>query len=108
MLALLEEVSDFLDHYVDVRDGEDGPLPNKAMTLKAEVDLEIEHMRLAGPVGEVIVTEEMLEAGKDERMACFKTEGRETNPVSVSEALTRIYRAMAKASPTATSQGVKP
>src|SRR5687767_12933239 len=42
----------------------------------------------------ILVTEAMIEAGKDERMECFKTEGREANPVSVGEALTRIYRAM--------------
>jgi hypothetical protein len=42
-------------------------------------------------------TPEMIEAGKDERMECFKTDGRETNPVSVGEALTRIYVAMTSA-----------
>lgn len=45
MRGLLIEVSEFLDPYVDVRDGEDGPLPNKAMTLKAEVDAEIRRMQ---------------------------------------------------------------
>jgi hypothetical protein len=45
MLALLEEVAEFLDPYVDVRDGEDGPLPNKAMLLKAEVDIEIDRLK---------------------------------------------------------------
>lgn len=43
LLALLEEVSEFLDNYVDVVDGpggEDGPdqRPNRAMSLKMEVD----------------------------------------------------------------------
>jgi hypothetical protein len=39
MLAALQEVSDYLDGLVDVVDGDYGqPAPNKAMTLKQEVD----------------------------------------------------------------------
>jgi hypothetical protein len=54
-LALLEEVSDFLDLYVDIRDGSDGQqLPNAAMTLKAEVDIEIDRLRNAAPQGSAI------------------------------------------------------
>jgi ElaB/YqjD/DUF883 family membrane-anchored ribosome-binding protein len=35
--AVLDEIEEFLDDQQDVRDGEDGPLPNKAMTLLAEL-----------------------------------------------------------------------
>lgn len=39
MLAALQEVSDYLDGLVDIVDGPEGEqLPNKAMSLKAEVD----------------------------------------------------------------------
>lgn len=39
MLATLHEVSDYLDGLVDVVDGPEGTqLPNKAMSLKQEVD----------------------------------------------------------------------
>jgi hypothetical protein len=39
IVDLLCEVSDFLDNYVDVLDGDYGePRPNKAMSLKARVD----------------------------------------------------------------------
>lgn len=51
-VALLEEVSEFLDHYVDVRDGEDGPRPNKAMSLKHEVDQEIDRLKRSTDIGE--------------------------------------------------------
>jgi hypothetical protein len=44
-------------------------------------------------------TVEMIEAGKDERIRCFETKGRETNPVSVGEALGRIFRVMLAAAP---------
>jgi hypothetical protein len=44
-IALLEEVAEFLEPYVDVRDGEDGPLPNKAMNLLGEVEREIERLK---------------------------------------------------------------
>ncbi len=42
LLDTLNSVSEFLDNYVDVVDGdyETGPRPNKAMCLKAEVDRE--------------------------------------------------------------------
>lgn len=40
-IALLEEMSEFLEPYVDVRDGSDGPLPNKAMSLQSAVADEI-------------------------------------------------------------------
>lgn len=39
VLDLLNDVSDFLDNYVDVLDGDYGePRPNRAMSLKARVD----------------------------------------------------------------------
>jgi hypothetical protein len=50
-------------------------------------------------------TEAMLEAGKDERMECFKTEGvvdgKWNRPLSVGQALARIWRAMYDAAPQA-------
>jgi hypothetical protein len=46
LVALLSEVSEFLDPYVDVRDGWDGrPIPNKAMSLQQEVDAVIERLK---------------------------------------------------------------
>jgi hypothetical protein len=44
-IDLLEEVAEFLEPYIDVRDGSDGPLPNKAMTLSAEVNGEIARLK---------------------------------------------------------------
>lgn len=45
MLFLLERLSEFLDNYVDVEDGDYGePRPNRAMTLKEEVDAAIEEL----------------------------------------------------------------
>jgi hypothetical protein len=39
MLALLEEVAEYLDRYADVRDGDDGqPEANDAMRLLADVN----------------------------------------------------------------------
>jgi hypothetical protein len=36
--ALLDEMRDFLDTYIDVVDGDDGqPRPNRAMSLDAEI-----------------------------------------------------------------------
>jgi hypothetical protein len=47
LIGLLQEVAEFLDPYVDVRDGEDGPLPNKAMSLLQSVEDEIERLKKA-------------------------------------------------------------
>jgi hypothetical protein len=39
LLALLDDVREFLDNYIDVDDGEDGqPRPNRAMSLDMEID----------------------------------------------------------------------
>lgn len=45
MLDLLRACSEFADNYVDVTDGDDGqPRPNRAMSLKAEIDRLIEQV----------------------------------------------------------------
>lgn len=44
-IELLEDVSEFLGPYVDIRDGSDGPRPNKAMSLQAEVEHEIARLK---------------------------------------------------------------
>ena len=38
LLDFLNKVREELDGYIDIRDGEDGPLPNWAMTLCNEID----------------------------------------------------------------------
>lgn len=49
---LLERVSDFLEPYVDIRDGSDGPLPNAAMSLQMEIEQARESVRRSsGPLG---------------------------------------------------------
>ena len=43
---LLYEVSEFLDNYVDVLDGDEGhPRPNKAMRLVSEIEIVIERLK---------------------------------------------------------------
>lgn len=37
LAAVLDEIDEFLEDQEDVRDGSDGPLPNKAMTLLNEL-----------------------------------------------------------------------
>ena len=45
LLDTLTSVSEYLDRYVDVMDGDDGePRPNSAMSLKAEVDRAYERL----------------------------------------------------------------
>jgi hypothetical protein len=54
-VSLLEEVAEFLEGQADVRDGSDGPRPNRAMSLMAEVELTIERLKrdsLRGPESE--------------------------------------------------------
>jgi hypothetical protein len=51
-IALLNEVAEFLEGQADVRDGSDGPRPNKAMELMARAEIEIERLKrasLSGP-----------------------------------------------------------
>jgi hypothetical protein len=38
VVNLLDDVKEFLDNYVDVVDGDDGPRPNRAMSLTSEID----------------------------------------------------------------------
>ena len=38
LIDFLYRVRDELDGYIDIRDGEDGPLPNWAMQLCTEID----------------------------------------------------------------------
>jgi hypothetical protein len=55
-IALLNEVAEFLEGQADVRDGSYGEqVPNRAMSLMAEVELTIERLKrdsLRGPVSE--------------------------------------------------------
>jgi hypothetical protein len=54
-ISLLEEVAEFLEGQADVRDGSDGPRPNRAMSLMAAVELTIERLKrssLRGPESE--------------------------------------------------------
>lgn len=37
-MAVLEDVADFLRDQADVMDGPDGPLPDRAMSLLAEIE----------------------------------------------------------------------
>jgi hypothetical protein len=51
-IDLLNEVAEFLEGQADVRDGSDGPRPNKAMELMARAEIEIERLKrasLSGP-----------------------------------------------------------
>lgn len=46
LIALLDEVAEFLSDYEDVRDGSYGvPMPNAAMSLRTRVDEEINRLR---------------------------------------------------------------
>jgi hypothetical protein len=45
IIALLNEVAEFIEPYEDVKDGSDGPRPNKAMTLRQDVDDAIYQLR---------------------------------------------------------------
>jgi rhamnose utilization protein RhaD (predicted bifunctional aldolase and dehydrogenase) len=54
-IDLLNEVAEFLEGQADVRDGSDGPRPNKAMELMARAEIEIERLKrasLRGPESE--------------------------------------------------------
>jgi hypothetical protein len=54
-IDLLNEVAEFLEGQADVRDGSDGPRPNKAMELMARAEIEIERLKrasLRGPEDE--------------------------------------------------------
>jgi hypothetical protein len=46
-IALLNDVAEFLEGQADVRDGSDGPRPNKAMELMARAEIEIERLKRA-------------------------------------------------------------
>jgi hypothetical protein len=56
-IALLNDVAEFLEGQADVRDGSDGPRPNKAMELMARAEIEIERLKrasLRGPNDEAV------------------------------------------------------
>jgi hypothetical protein len=57
-VSLLEEVAEFLEDQADVRDGSYGEqVPNRAMSLMAEVELTIERLKrdsLRGPESEAV------------------------------------------------------
>jgi hypothetical protein len=44
-IDLLNDVAEFLEGQADVRDGSDGPRPNKAMELMARAEIEIERLK---------------------------------------------------------------
>jgi hypothetical protein len=50
-ISLLEEVAEFLEGQADVRDGSDGPRPNRAMSLMSEVELTIERLKRDSRLG---------------------------------------------------------
>jgi hypothetical protein len=50
-ISLLEEVAEFLEGQADVRDGSDGPRPNRAMSLMAEVEMTIERLKRDSRLG---------------------------------------------------------
>ena len=67
---LLQQVIEFLNPYVDVRDGADGPRPNAAMSLVQECEQEIARLeRLSGPSARNEALEEA--ACEVERQATF-------------------------------------
>lgn len=39
LVALLEDIYDRLEDYVDVNDGSDGPTPNFAMSIRTSIDI---------------------------------------------------------------------
>jgi len=39
---LWEEILEFIQNQVDVKDGEDGPQPNKAMSLYSRIEREVQ------------------------------------------------------------------
>jgi hypothetical protein len=56
-IDLLNDVAEFLEGQADVRDGSDGPRPNKAMELMARAEIEIERLKrasLRGPEDEAV------------------------------------------------------
>jgi hypothetical protein len=56
-IDLLNDVAEFLEGQADVRDGSDGPRPNKAMELMARAEIEIERLKrasLRGPESEAV------------------------------------------------------
>jgi hypothetical protein len=109
-ISLLEEVAEFLEGQADVRDGSDGPRPNRAMSLMAAVELTIERLKrssLRGPSRDgwkLVPTEataEMVQAAEDRHVegASYIAEG------SIQFALWReVWRAMLAASPRATEE----
>jgi hypothetical protein len=99
-IALLNDVAEFLEGQADVRDGSDGPRPNKAMELMARAEIEIERLKRdsrRGPSHKpwthpMTVTETMMAAAK------------KAEPKVGRDAILHIYRAMMAASPSATSE----
>jgi hypothetical protein len=45
LVDLLVRVSEYLDNRADIRDGEDGPKPNEAMSLGQDVDAFLERLK---------------------------------------------------------------
>jgi len=62
LLDTLVRVSEFLDNYVDVDDVEDGrPVPNRAMSLKQDVDREIDELETRAAANEAHQREVLAE-----------------------------------------------
>jgi len=62
LLDTLVRVSEFLDNYVDVEDGDYGqPRPNRAMSLKQDVDREIDELEARAAANEAHQREVLAE-----------------------------------------------
>lgn len=48
MAEILEEIRELIEGYVDIRDGESGPLPNNAMSATQLIDETLARMREGG------------------------------------------------------------
>jgi hypothetical protein len=62
-IDLLNDVAEFLEGQADVRDGSDGPRPNKAMELMARAEIEIERLKrasLRGPSEQEWLEDELV------------------------------------------------
>lgn len=75
-IALLTELAEFLDGFSDVDDGTLGPVPNRAMLLKRDLDQEIERLKQQNGPDDSHIREAVNNALENAAIACEGTFGR--------------------------------
>lgn len=74
-VSLLEEAAELIQGYVDVRDGDDGPLPNSAMLAAGKIDEALGRLRAESTGPNVESPDEWYERERAAFIAWWESEG---------------------------------